>query len=447
MAARKRGARTPERLERRPAVMKFCSRAHRLLYCPFMKRLFVWWGAGLLAATPLAAQSSIQTLEDDLNEAKTQHDQANSSMMTTFFSTLDAATQSGSVAIDLYQKAGGQMPDLSPVQKHYEYETPTERAAREAIDAQNMATVAVVVQVHCGLMKNAAMLVLQPTAQDVHDQWIAWLKTTASIYPQLSGKRALKEVTMRDSLIGTYLGFHGWGDSEQGGWSIKDLPQLYHDLVLQPLRNPPGPGTLDAWDTYMAMLQADDPDQSHWSQVVEPPLDFDRTADDFAIEPTMDKLQQIDQIIKANPGNDHLDEWIGRARKMIAAYQGGASTHSALPGPTPGTTSSGSDAPSPTASPGATSSGSMAPTPTAAPGTTSSGSTAPTPTAAPGTTSSGSTAPMPTAAPGTPSSGSTAPMPTAAPGTPSSGSTAPTPTASPGTPSSGGTAPTPTATP
>jgi hypothetical protein len=347
-----------------------------------MKRLFVCVGAGLLAATRLMAQSSIQTLEDDLNEAKTQHDQANSSMLTSFFGTLDSAAQSGSVAIDLYQKAGGALPDLSPVQKHYEYETPTERAAREAVDAQNMATVAVVVQVHCGLMKNAAMLVVQPTAADVRDQWIAWLKTTASIYPQLAGKRALKQVTMRDSLIAGYLGFHGWGNSEQGGWAIKDLPKLYHDLVLQPMRNPPGPGTLEAWDTYMAMLQADEPDPNHWSQVVEPPLDFDRASDDFAIEPTMDKLQQIDQIIKANPGSDHLDEWIGRARKMIATYQNGAG-HSALPGPTPGTTSSGSTAPTPTASPGTPSSGSAAPTPTASPGTPSSGGNSPTPTATP----------------------------------------------------------------
>jgi len=316
-----------------------------------MKRLIVFVSAGVLAATRLLAQNSIQTLEDDLNQAKAQHDQASSALLTSFLSTLDSAALSGSLALDLYQKAGGALPDLSPVQKHYEYETPTEKAAREALDAQNMSTVAVVVQVHCGLMKNAARIMLQPKEQDVHDQWIAWLKTTAALYPQLTGKRALKEVAMRDSLISNYLGFHGWGNSEEGSWSVQDLPRLYHDLVLQPLRNPPGPGTLDAWDTYTAMLRADDPDPNHWSQVTEPPLDFDRTADDFAIEPTLDKLQQLDQIIKANPGSDHLDEWIDRTRKMIAAYQNGAGQHGAAPAPASGMTNSVSTTPTTPAKP------------------------------------------------------------------------------------------------
>lgn len=347
-----------------------------------MKRLFVWVGAGLLAATRLLAQSSIQVLEDDLNEAKTQHEQANSTMLTNFTGALDAASQNSSAALDLYQKAGGNMPDPAPVQTRYDYETPTERHAREALDAQNLAIFGMVVQVHCGLMKNAALLVLQPKAQDVHDQWIAWLKTTASLYPQMPGKRALKDVKMRDSPISSYLGFHGWGDAEQGGWSIKSLPQLYHDLVLEPLRNPPGPGTLEAWDTYLAMLQADAPSPDHWAQVTAPPLEFDRTADDFAIEPSIDKLQQLDQIIKANPGSDHLDAWIARARQMIEAYKNGPA-HSALPGPTPGTPSSGSAAPTPTASPGTPSSGSTTPTPTASPGTSSSGGNSPMPTATP----------------------------------------------------------------
>jgi hypothetical protein len=349
-----------------------------------MKRLVVLAGLGLFFAAPrLPAQTSVQELEQDLVTYKTAHDQANSQLLTTFLSTLDAASQSGSQALDLYNRAGGSLPDLSPVRHHYEYETPTEKAQREAIDAQNYASVAIVVQVHCGLMRNAALLVLQPKSQEVKDQWIAWLKTMASVYPQLAGSRALKSVAMRDSVISNFLGFHGWGDSEQGGWAITDMPRLYRDLVLNPLRNPPGPGTLDAWDTYMAMVQADEPDSDHWTTVVEPPLDFDRTADDFAIEPTMEKLAQLDQIIKANQGSDHLDEWINRTRQMIAVYQNGAAQHSALPGPTPGTPSSGGNSPIPAASPGTPTAGGNAPLPTATPGTPTAGGPAPTPTATP----------------------------------------------------------------
>lgn len=400
-------------------------------YLIVMQRLSVFAALGLAMMAPAAAQSSIDEVERDLNQFKTQHDQASSQVLTNFFSQLDAASQSGGVALDLYKRAGGDMPDLAPVHKHYEYETPTEKAAREAQDAQAYASVAVVVQIHCGLMRNAAALALQPKSQEVHDKWVAWLKTMAQVYPQLAGERALKRVSMRDSKISDYLNFHGWGNSEEGGWSIHDMPRLYKELVLQPLRNPPGPGTLDAWDTYEAMVQADDPDHDHYVNVTEPPLDFDRAADDFAIDPTMEKLTTLDQIIKGNQASDHLDEWVARTRQMIAVYRASGSNHTPLPGP----------------STSASSPGTTGTTPGATPGTMASGTAGTTPGATPGTPSSGGGAPTPAPSPGTPASGGGAPTPTASPGVTTSGGTAPTPTASPGTPTSGGTASTPTATP
>jgi hypothetical protein len=237
------------------------------------------------------------------------------------------------------------------VRHHYEYETPTEKEAREAIDAQNYAAAAIVVQVHCGLMRYAALLALNPPPPGTKDQWLAWLKTIGQVYPQLAGSRALKDVAMRDSVISNYLDYHGWGNSEQGGWAVHDLPRLYHDLVLEPLRHPPGPGTLDAWDTYTSMLQADETDHDKWANADEPPLDFDRGADDFTIEPSLDKLAALDAIVKANPTSDHLNDWITRMEAMITVYQQSGSSHSAVPAPTPGTPTSGAPAPTPAAAP------------------------------------------------------------------------------------------------
>jgi hypothetical protein len=429
-----------------------------------MKRLFLCLGAGVVTATQAMGQAtSIQVLEQDLQQAQAQHDAADSQQMTSFISALDAASQSPDAALALYQNAGGDLPDPTPVSKHYAYETPTEKSDREAADQQKLTVFATVVQIHCGMMKNAALVLSKPNDPKVQADWLAWLKSTATIYPQLAGKLPLKNVTMKDSVIGKYLGFHGWGQSDQGTWTILELPSLYKQLVLEPLRNPPTPGVIEAWNVYIAMVQSDDPDPTHFTQSTEPALDFDRAADDFALRPTMDKLQLVDQIIKANPTNDHVDNWITRARQMIETYAGGGTTHSPLPGATPGTTDSSTGGTTPTATPGTTSSGNSAPTPTASPGASSAGTTAPTPMASPGApyagttastpgatpgvTSSGTTSTTPMASPGTTSAGSSAPIPTASPGTTSAGGAAPLPTASPGTPSSGGSSPTPTATP
>ena len=422
-------------------------RSPRLHYCRGMKRIFVLAALALIFAGRLTAQTSLDVIIQDLRDAQQQHNSAASQAMTSFLAALDAASQSGSQALDLYKRAGGNLPDLAPVRHHYEYETPTEKEAREAIDAQNYAAAAIVVQVHCGLMRYAALLALDPPPPGTKDQWLAWLKSIAQVYPQLAGSRALKEVAMRDSVISSYLGFHGWGNSVQGGWTVRDLPGLYRQLVLEPLRHPPGPGTLDAWDTYTSMMQADESDHDKWTNSEEPQLDFDRGADDFAIEPSLDKLATLDAIVKANPTNDHLNDWITRMNAMIATYQQAGSTHSQMPGPTASSPSSDAGSVTPQATAGTPSSGTGAPTPTAAPGVVTSGGGAPTPSATPSTPTSGAGSPIPAATPGVVPAGTGAPIPSASPGTPTSGAAVPTPTAAPGTPSSGTTAPTPAATP
>jgi hypothetical protein len=340
----------------------------------------------LFSNLPLPAQTSIQVLEQDLQDVKQKHDDANSQLVTTFLSTLDSASQSPSTALELYKSAGGSLPDLSPVRKYYEYETPSEKAVRDAQDATTFAAAAVVIQVHCGLMHYAALLTINPKAPGLQENWLNWLRTAGQMYPQLQGKRALKDVAMRDSVISSYLGFRGWGDKDPGKWALHDLPQLYHDLILEPARHPPTAATLDLWDTYIAMRQADQPDHDKWAQEDEPPLDFDRGSDDFATQPSMEKLSTLIAIIKANPSHSQLDDWIARMKTMIRSYQGGAVAPATgqLPGATPGTPSSEAAGTLPAATPGTPSSAAGGDTPAATPGTPSSATGGPIPAATTG---------------------------------------------------------------
>jgi hypothetical protein len=432
-----------------------------------------------LSALSAAAQTSIDVLEQDLQEAKQKHDDATSQAMTTFLSTLQAASQSPSTALQLYKDAGGNLPDATPVHTHYEYETPSEKAIREAQDAQLFGSAAIVIQTHCALMRFAALMTINPKTPGLNDEWLAWLKTTGEMYPKLAGKRALKDVAMRDSVISNYLGFHDWGDKPPGGWSLSQLPQLYHDLILEPSRHPPTAATLDLWDIYIAMCHADETDHDKWTQEGEPPLDFDRGADDFAIEPSMEKLTTLDGIIKDNPASTHLDNWIARMQEMIRVYQGGGkptiTTAGQLPGATPGTPSSEAAGTMPVATPGTASSSAEGPVPAdtpgpvssvtvgtppaetpstpssstggtlpaATPGTSSSAAAGTVPAATPGTSSSAAGGIIPAATPGASSAAAGGPIPAAAPGTPSSNAPGSLPAATPGTPSSGAPAPIP----
>jgi hypothetical protein len=435
-----------------------------LHYSTMMERFLLCAGlTAFLAVGVVRAQTSLQVIQDDLKTAKAQHDDANSQVVTTFLSSLAEASGNPSAALDLYQKAGGELPEATAVKSRYDYETPTERAKRQAADLRIYNNFAEMVEVHCGLMRNAALLTVQPNKPGVQADWLTWLKETAQLYPQLTGDADPKAVAMKDSVINRYFDFHGWGKSDMGTWTVSAIPNLYRTQVLEPLRQRPSPATLEAWDTYIAMREADETDTEKWTHEIQPELAFDRGADDFAIRPTMEKLATLDAIIKDNPSSDHLDSWLSRMQGMIAIYQGHGISSSPLPGATPSTPSSevGGDIPAatpgssttevagtmPTATPSATPVSSGGPVSGAVSGTPSSEVGGPTPTATPGAAPVPSYGQVSGATPSTPSSETGGPIPTATPGTPSSGEGFPTPTASPGSPSSGGGSPLPTATP
>jgi hypothetical protein len=349
----------------------------RLLGC-------IAWGVLLCQGGFAAAQSSLDALDQELKAVKQEHQEVTLQMLTNFFSQIDAAMADPDASLALYQQAGGVMPDPTPVVTEHTDETASEKAARLAKDQAKLARLGTVLQLHCGLMHYAALFVVKPEQKGLQGEWLAWLPKAAQIYPQLAvpsensdqtspdqtphshkwKKNAqdnppgvtpvsgdMKTQTMRDSIIGKFLGFNAWDDKElnaggasgsssdgkdPGGWSVKDLPKLYRANVLEPLRASPTPATLAAWDAYIAMANTDEPDNDKWNQVDYPPLEFDRACDDYAVTPSTEKLEGLVNLIKANPTNPQADDWISRVHKMMddyRAHHGGNATEAQSPAP------------------------------------------------------------------------------------------------------------------
>jgi hypothetical protein len=343
---------------------------------------FGWVALGLISlqAGVARAQSSIDILEEELKTAKQERQDMTEQAKANFFSQIDAAMGSPDAAVALYQQAGGSMPAPSPVVTQHETESVSEREARLALDQAAITQLGTLLQLHCGLMHYAALFVVDPKKEGLQQDWVAWLQKAAQTYVQLGqlpdssgggagqpaepvhhhhheeadgGQNAappappppplslpdLKARTMHDSIISKFLAFRSWGDGEQGGWAVKDLPKLYRANVLDPSRTPPTEGTLAAWDLYIAMLNADEKDNDRWNNVVNPPLQFDRACDDYTIAPSTEKLEGLINLVKANPTHPDADDWISRIHQLMEDYRahhGGSSDVAQTPAaPTP----------------------------------------------------------------------------------------------------------------
>jgi len=316
-----------------------------------------WIAAGVfvLQVGVVSAQSTLDALQQDLDEAKQHHEEVTAETLSNFFSQLDPAMASPDAAIALYQQAGGALPDPSPVVKANgdEDETATEKEQRLAFDQANVTRLATALQLQCGLMHYAALFVVKPKQAGLHDDWVAWLKTAAQTYPKINAPTSDRNPppdkkkndktddgtpvaetrpppfnpvdeenkALTDTLISKFLAFGAWGDKEQGGWSVHGLPGLYRANVLEPLRTKPTEATLAAWDTYIAMANADEPDNDKWNEVVYPPLQFDRACDDYLVTPSTEKLEVLVDLIKARPTNPHADDWIARVSALMGDYR------------------------------------------------------------------------------------------------------------------------------
>jgi hypothetical protein len=338
-----------------------------------MKRFRVGWMAlgGLFFQAGLgSAQSSLDALEQELNEVKQQHQDATAQNLSNFFTQVDAAMGSSDAAVALYQQAGGQMPAPTPVTTVHESESATEKDARLAQDQANTVALGALLELHCGLMHYAALFITSPDQKGLQDDFNAWLQKAAQTYPMVGvnsvpggndskgghhrrhddgdggggppppplNLNELKGKTMRDSIIAKSLGFKQWGDKEQGGWAVRDIPKLFRTNILDPLRTAPSPATLSAWDALIAMANADEPDADKFASTIYPPLQFDRACDDYGITPSTEKLEAILQIIHSHPTHPQADDWIARAHQLLDDYRakhGGAAATADNPATAP----------------------------------------------------------------------------------------------------------------
>jgi hypothetical protein len=308
------------------------------------------------------AQSTIDALDQELKEVQQQHEDATAQTLSGFFSQVDPAMASPDAAVTLWQQAGGGMPAPTPVTTEYETESASEREAREEKDKANNETLGTLLQVHCGLLHYGAIFLIDPSRKGLQDDFNGWLQKAAQAYPQLSAAAApppppapasqtgdggkhhrhtldtgstgtttvppvklgdVVSLKLHDSLITKFLNFNIWKDKDQGNWSVKMIPQLFKNNILDPSRATPVVATLANWDIYIAMQQADEPDTDKWASNDYPPLQFERAYDDFSITPGVEKLEILVQIIHANPTHPNADDWLKRTKVLLDAYRAG----------------------------------------------------------------------------------------------------------------------------
>lgn len=313
------------------------------------------WAGVLFLGVHASAQNSLDILEQQLNQASKQHEDAASEVVSSMLNELETAYGSPEAALTLYQKAGGQMPDATPVTTQNAYETPDEKAMRLAQDQANATSLATQLQLHCGLMRFAALFIIQPDKKGLHEEWIAWLKNAAQIYPLLRQNTETKPaaprnngggnrrrqgqgrgggggggggagpdyrgVSVKDSIISSYFGYHGWGDKEQGQWNVRSIPALYRKEILDPSRAAPSAETLADWDVFIAMKNADQPDNDRWNNIEYPSLQFERSLDDYALSHTMEKLQTLVNIVTSNPTHPQFNDWSTKVKQLLQDYR------------------------------------------------------------------------------------------------------------------------------
>jgi hypothetical protein len=298
------------------------------------------------------AQNSIDALAQELKDVEQQHADATAQNLSNFFAQVDQAMTSPDAAVALYKQAGGAMPPLTPVITMHQNETATERETRLAKDQANASVLGSVLQLHCGLLHYAALFITNPDKKGLPDDFNAWLQKAAQAYPSAGtipdpdaanggGARhrnpgapfnvnELKTQTMQNSIIAKFLGFKSWDGKDQAGWAVQGIPKLFKANVLDPLRATPSQATLDAWDAYIAMENADEPDNEKWTSTIYPALQFERSVDDFAVSPGTDKLEALVQIVHANPTHPQADEWLKRAKSLLADF---SAKHGGRPAP------------------------------------------------------------------------------------------------------------------
>jgi len=293
-----------------------------------------WVVAGLAAflfsSGAVRAQDTVDALEKDLLQIKQDHQEASAQVTANFMTQVTAGSQSPDAALTLYESSGGALPPGAPVQTNYAHETPHEKEAREAADNARLTNLAYVAQLHCGLLHFAGALATTPDQKGLHEEWVAWLKSTPQIFLQIKDDdippvaaivRDLRRKTMKDSIISNALNFSSWGDKDQGSWNVNGIPNLYRTEVLEPLRVTPNADTLAAWDVYISLKNATQPDSNKWTQIEGPSLMFERGCDDYTIAPSVEKLQVLVAIIKANPSHPKLDDMIGKVHTLAQDYR------------------------------------------------------------------------------------------------------------------------------
>jgi hypothetical protein len=116
------------------------------------------------------------------------------------------------------------------------------------------------------------------------------------------------------------------------------MPKNFRTFVLEPSRTPPTAATFGYWDVYIGMMEADDKDPDHWSQVSAPPLLFSKAFDGYTMEPNTDSIENLIKIAKSYPTHPNAPDWFAQIQKAFDDYKTSHGHPAAVAAPPPGAT-------------------------------------------------------------------------------------------------------------
>ena len=309
----------------------------RLRYSAAMKRACAFGVALVMVAAPWArGQGSLTYLEKELEELRQKHDEAATNGLKYFFASLETAENDPAAAEKLYISAGGAAPAKAVTIKAHDQESQAEAEKREEVDKATQDSLGGALALQCGLMRFAALMITAPNTPNLQTDFVAWLKQAATVYPQVlvtvSDPRRtdqgpvdvsgpIRGQALHDSPIAGFLGFHSWNGKDQSNWRVQDIPQLYRDNILEPLRKTPNADTMEAWGVYIDMMNASQPNPDQWTNVDYPDLQFAKGLDDFAMQPDPEKIEGLIALIKAHPDHPHVEQWFDAVEGLIKGLE------------------------------------------------------------------------------------------------------------------------------
>ncbi len=285
-----------------------------------IRRILWGWLVLGLCSGELSAQTTVDTLENALRDVKRVREQSEKATQEAFLTRLTGAATSGQAARALMKEVGMDLPDPEfPPDLPRTDTTLEQRREHQQKVAEAEARVGHIdrcLQAHFQLMRFGYQFATMQAGAVGNPEWESWIKSTASNYGTIRAFD-LAGQEIGSSKVIRYFQVKELAGKPEAGWSLRQIPQLYREFILTPLREDKNPQLGQAWDQYIAMRSQEMRDADRWRDEEEPWLQFQKQADLFRIAPSDIKLTEIVNLIRRNPQHPRFEQMHGQATELL----------------------------------------------------------------------------------------------------------------------------------